>query len=207
MEIAIPADFLSSGENGRLIELELKNLDHERSLIDGEFLTPIRSIEVNALVDGEDGTIPFGQAAMLIIPLTTREMEMAGGNLSSLVVFQLNPVTGAWKSLPTLADSGSTPPRLEASLKDFQRATFGVFIIDTVAESAAESAKEGVNQTEEMSLPKLAETPPTRSRKVEGGISSEGIMYSGLLFAVMILSLGAAAWITLRKRRVNKSEP
>jgi len=203
VEIAIPADFLSSGENGRLIELELKNLDHERSLIDGEFLTPIRSIEVNALVDGEDGTISFGQAAMLIIPLTTREMEMAGGNLSSLVVFQLNPVTGAWKSLPTLADSGSTPPRLEASLKDFQRATFGVFIIDTVAESA----KEGVNQTEEMSLPKLAETPPTRSRKVEGGISPERIMYSGLIFAVMILSLGAAAWITLRKRRVNKSEP
>ena len=203
MEIAIPADFLSSGENGRLIELELKNLDHERSLIDGEFLTPIRSIEVNALVDGEDGTISFGQAAMLIIPLTTREMEMAGGNLSSLVVFQLNPVTGAWKSLPTLADSGSTPPRLEASLKDFQRATFGVFIIDTVAESA----KEGVNQTEEMSLPKLAETPPTRSRKVEGGISPERIMYSGLIFAVMILYLGAAAWITLRKRRVNKSEP
>lgn len=119
MEIAIPADFLSSGENGRLIELELKNLDHERSLIDGEFLTPIRSIEVNALVDGEDGTISFGQAAMLIIPLTSREMEMAGGNLSSLVVFQLNPVTGAWKSLPTLADSGSTPPTVRSLAKRF----------------------------------------------------------------------------------------
>lgn len=203
VEIFIPADFLSSRENGRIVELELNHLDPERSSIDGEILMPIRSIEVNALVDGADGSIFLGQDAKLIIPLTSQDMEMAGGNLSSLAVVQLNPVTGAWKSLPAVVNNGSTPSRLEASLQDFQHATISVFIIDTFAESA----EEGVTQPEGVSPPNLPQPPATDSRIAEGGIPPEEIMLTGSISTVLILSLTAAAWITLRKRRVEQSEP
>ena len=128
---------------------------------------------------------------------------MAGGNLSSLAVVQLNPVTGAWKSLPAVVNNGSTPSRLEASLQDFQHATISVFIIDTFAESA----EEGVTQPEGVSPPNLPQPPATDSRIAEGGISPEEIMLTGSISTVLILSLTAAAWITLRKRRVEQSEP
>ena len=207
VEIAVPADFLSFREslrgNGLIVELELRNLDPERTLIDGETLTPRRSIEVNALVDGADRSIYLGQAAKLSIALTSQDLEMAGGDLTSLAVFQLNPVTGAWKLLPAVIDSGSTPPRLETSLPDFQHATIGVFIIDTLAGSA----EEGVNQPDGVSPPNQPEPPATLRRVAEGGLWSKSIRYSGVIFAGLILSLAAAAGVILRKRRVVQSEP
>lgn len=201
VEIIIPRDFLSSDERGKSIELELKNLDPAQVSIVSGSVTHIRAIEVNALVDGKDGSINVGEAATLVIPLSPQDIAMAGGDPSTLTVHQLNPATGAWEPLTTVYRSGSTPPQLEASLQVFQHTAIGIF-------QSAPPAKRA-NQPEATPVPNETKILPIPAKKEGSGWSTVAMIVVALatVAAVLLVSLATATLLTRRRKSNGQSRP
>ena len=195
VEIIIPDGFLSPIEMGKSIEIEIKNLDPGEGQFDADGVTHIRSIEVNALVDGRDGSISVGEAATLIIPLNPQDIAMAGGRPSTLTVRQLDPATGEWEPLSTVYRGESTPARLEASLEEFRHTALRVF----------QSAIPG---TKEIQLIVIPEPIVTGDSFVHAGNDTDGRSAGKVTAvaipagAVLLLLLTSAAM--LRRRRAGR---
>ena len=202
-EIAIPEGFLESDQGSQSIQLVLKNLDPAKVPADSNGVTPIRTLEVNALVDGHDGSITVGEAATLVITLSTQDIEMAGGDSSSLTIHQLDPATGTWEPLTTVYRTGAEPPRLEATLQDFQHTAIGIFRDAPPASLERGLERNTPLQDESTPIsnnPELSPAPTIRVPVIEeaGGWSSEAKIGVGFAAAILLVALATAVLLIFR---------
>ena len=191
VELIVPADFLTDAAVDQSTEFELKNLDPTTVQVPqagGEF---IRAIEVNGLVEGEDGALKSAASVVLAIPLSEHDIELAGESPSTLIAHWLNPETGTWEPLPTTFSHSSPQPRLLATLDEFDHATIAVFqTISPQRNPGASSA---------LPVPNSSPTEQVLTADLEAGWSAWKITGASAAGAAIFFALIAGS-VLIRRR-------
>ena len=188
VELIVPADFLPEEVVGKIVELVLKNLDPVTVPSPEENVQFIRAIEVNGLVEGQDGSLKNGGPVVLVIPLNSQDIATASGDPSKLEVLRLDFDTGAWEPLPATLDYSAASPRLKVTLEKFSQSTIGIFQpIPSQTRSDSPQTLGAVGGTASDSVPVPGSQNGWSERAIIGVSAGAIVILLALLISVVVI--------------------